>query len=398
MAQSYAFDAGKTIFVVWATVLRSIFRYIFLAVFPGALCPAAVLAQNHGSGNGFGIELNLSGGKVLKHTEKFRAPVPELSTALELNFIKQTFGKKEWEQRRHYPLIGAGITYTDYGIDSIYGKCFSVYPNLQVPILRGRRLEWTFRAGFGLAYVTRHYERAPGWDTLNNAIGSHFNNYTVFSTDLRFKLNDHVQIQLGGNFSHISNAALRTPNLGINLYGGHVGLRYFPSGSSPARVVGHLKPLSNRWLAQLRAGISANEYGEANGPLYPVYLLSAYASRRYRSVNKMFVGLDYSYHEGIYAFLRNNEISTGRERQESWKSSIFLGNEFLLGRMGIVLQVGVYTKEAALRMDPYYEKLGTNIYLLQKEKGSLKELFFSVLLKTHKTQAELVEIGLGAGF
>lgn len=355
-------------------------------------------AQQHNSWAGFGLEINVAGGKVLKHTEKFRAPVPKLSTAIEINFLQQTFGKKNWQQRRKYPLVGLGLTYTDYGIDSIYGKCFSIYPNLQTTILKGKNIEWTFRAGFGLAYVTKHYERAPGWDTLNNAIGSHFNNYTVFTTDLRYHLNDHWDLQLGANFSHISNAALRSPNLGINLYGAHFGVRYFPVTSRPQKLTRELPNLQNRWLAQLRVGIAGNEYGNADGPLYPVYLLSAYASKRYWSKNKLFIGVDYSYHQGIYAFLRNNEIYSGEEKNHSWKSAVFAGNEFLIGRFGIMLQVGVYIKEAALKLDPYYEKIGTNIYFVQKEHGALKELFTSVLLKTHKTQAELVEIGLGVGF
>jgi hypothetical protein len=63
-----------------------------------------------------------------------------------------------------------------------------------------------------------------------------------------------------------------------------------------------------------------------------------------------------------------------------------------------MMQVGVYIKNAALKMDPYYEKLGGNLYLVQKEKGALKELYTSVLLKTHKAQAELVEVGVGFGF
>jgi hypothetical protein len=132
--------------------------------------------------------------------------------------------------------------------------------------------------------------------------------------------------------------------------------------------------------------------------LYPVYLLSAYASHRYRGKNKIFAGVDYSYHKGIYAFLRNNEIFPGEERSHSWKSSVFVGNEFLVGKMGIMVQMGFYIKEAALKEDPYYQKLGSNIYLLQKESGVLKEMSLAVLLKTHKFLAELVEVGLGFGF
>jgi hypothetical protein len=143
------------------------------------------------------------------------------------------------------------------------------------------------------------------------------------------------------------------------------------------------------------AYVSANAPG---GPLYPVYVGTGYVSRRWLSKNKMFAGMDYSYHKDIYSFLRNNGFYPGTEAQHSYKSAVIIGNEFLLGRVGAVLQVGVYIKQAALKQDPYYEKIGGNYYLVKKERGPVKELFLSAFLKTHKIVAEFGEVGIGVGF
>jgi hypothetical protein len=346
----------------------------------------------------YAIEASFMAGKVLKHTKKFSAPVPDLSTAYEVLLLKQTRGTQDWEQRRRFPLWGVGLSYTRYGIDSIYGNAIGLYPVLQVPLIRGRSLEWTLRAGMGIGYTTEHYERSPGWDTLNNAIGSSINNFTVIATDLRFRLNPYWSLQAGLNFSHLSNGAMKQPNLGINMYGGHIGLRYWPEGDRREHIVKDRPKLRNRILAQARVGIAFNESGRTDGPVYKTLLASAYISRRYGSRNKVFAGLDYSYHSGIYAFQRNNEINPGRERANAWKSAVFVGHEWLFGRMAVLAQVGVYIREAVLRQDPYYEKLGYNYYLLRSERGALKELCLSVLLKTHKADAELVEFGIGMGF
>jgi hypothetical protein len=367
------------------------------AVIVISLFSSTVYAQSSVPGNGFGIEANMMAGKLIKHTQKIKGPIPERSAAFEINLVQQTNGSKAWQQRRHYPLWGVGFMYTDYGNDAVYGKCIGMYPNLQIPLVRGKHLEWTMRAGFGIGYVTRRFERDPGYDTLNTAIGSHVNNFTVFSTDLRYHASTHLDIQAGFNFSHMSNAALKQPNLGLNMYGAHIGIRYSPVTSKPERISQKLNPLKNRWLLQGRYSMAFTESGSANGPLYPVYMGAIFASKRWHSKNKMFIGLDYSYHTSIEAFLKNNEIYPGDEKAHSWKSAVFVGNEFLFGKVGIVLQVGYYLKEATLRQDPYYEKLGGNFYLVQKEKGFLKELFLSALLKTHKTQAELAEIGIGFG-
>lgn len=348
---------------------------------------------------GFGIETNVSAGKIFRHSKKFPTQLPKVVTSHELNFVVQTHGTKPWQQRRKFPQVGFGIMYTDYGIDSIYGRCVSIYPNLQIPLVRTPHFEWVLKAAFGLGYITQRFDRYPDFDTINTAIGTHFNNFSLFATDLRYRINEHFDVQVGGNFSHVSNAAFRTPNLGINSYGAHIGMRYFPVTSKPEKTVKELEPLKNRWLIQARFGMSAREAPAPDGPTYPVYLISAFASKRYWSKNKLWLGVDYSYHSNIYYFLRDNEIvPPGEEKSQSWKSAVFVGNEFLLGRVGILFQVGVYLKNTAMPEAPYYEKLGGNFYLVQRETGILKELSASILLKTHLTEAELVEVGIGVGF
>ncbi|HEY9177144.1 MAG TPA: acyloxyacyl hydrolase [Flavipsychrobacter sp.] len=347
---------------------------------------------------GIGIEANFIAGKIFPHSPKFPKQLPDMVKGYEVNALFQTYGKKDWHQRRRYPLVGFGFMYTDYGIDSVYGKCLSIYPNLQLPILSYKNFEWTAKVSFGLGYITRPYARYPDFDTLNRAIGSGFNNFSLFATDIRYRVNQHLDVQVGGTFFHVSNAAFRTPNLGINTYGAHIGLRYFPATSQPDRVKRDLEPLKNRWLAQVRIGLAAREALTPDGPMYPIYIVSAFASKRYWSKNKALIGLDYSYHSNMYAFLRNSEIAVGEEKANSWKSAVIVGNEFLYGRVGVLFQLGFYLKNYYLPEDFFYQKLGGNFYIFQQEKGLLKELSASILLKTHKFEAELVEVGIGAGF
>ncbi len=358
---------------------------------------AGVQAQTNNKWAGAGIEANFIGGKIFKHTEKFRADVPDRSAAFELNYVQQTDGRKDWQQRRHYPLVGIGITYTDYGMDSVYGKCIGLYPVLQIPIVRGKKLEWTFKFGLGAGFVTNFYERVPTWDTINNAVGSHMNNFTMFATDLRYKIDNQWAITLGGNFTHISDGAWRQPNLGVNMYGAHIGLRYFPAGDNPEKIKKELTPLKNRWLFQARLGFSANELNAPNGPTYPVYTTSVFVSKRYASRNKAYLGLDYSYHNSLVAFMKNNEVNVGEEDKHAWKSAAYIGNEFLMGRFGFVLQLGFYLKQAYLTNGLYYQKLGYNFYVVQNEKGAIKELCVYSMLKCHKIQAEFIEFGVGLG-
>jgi hypothetical protein len=348
---------------------------------------------------GFCVDANVFGGKVIKHTEKFHLPVPALTTGIDLNFQWKTYGKKEWEQRRRYPTIGIGVAYTNYGIDSVYGQCFSIYPNIEIPVIAGSRLSWTIRFGDGAGFATKKYSRRPDFDTLNNAIGSHINDYASFMSDVRYHLNDHWHLQAGINFSHISNASFHQPNLGINLVGAHFGVKYFPVTGNPTKIHHDLQPLRNRWLAQFRLTMAFNQSNAPLGPTYPIYLGTALVSKRWISKNKVFTGIDYSYHQQISSFLHNNTfVDPGTEERHATKIAILAGNEFLLGRLGVVVQAGYYVRQAFQSQGKVYQKLGGNLYLLQQEKGFIKEAYICAFLKTHLSVAELAEFGFGMSF
>lgn len=355
-------------------------------------------SQENNRWTGRGIEVNSLGGRILKHSKSFTAPIPPLSTVLEANLLWQTYGKKDWHQRRRYPMVGLGMTFTDYGYSNIFGYCVGLYPNIEIPIVRYKNFEWTFRIGNGISYVTKKHQEGPEGDTINNAISTHINDFGIFMTDLRYRVNKHWDVQAGANFTHISNGLYSEPNLGINMYGMHVGLRYFPVNSRPAVVAREVPQLKSRWLLQMRAGIAFNQSRSPGNPELPDYLGSLYASKRWKSKNKLFFGTDFSYHESNYQALRYWQIYKGQEWDQSWYGAFFAGNEFLVGRVGIMLQVGYYYHQIYLKQDPIYEKLGGNLYLVQREKGFMKELFISAFLKTHRMTAELIEFGVGAGF
>ena len=345
---------------------------------------------------GWGIEVNPFAGRIIKHNYIF-PPVPKLTTGVDINILKQTNGKKAWQQVRKYPLVGLGITYLNYGIDSVYGTCIGLYPVWQFSIIKKPKLEWTWRMGFGIGYVTRRFERISTWDTLNNLIGSHINNFTMVSTDIRYHVNDRLSIQAGFTFSHLSNGSFRLPNLGINTYGAHVGLRYFPVSSHVDRIATNYNRLRNRWLFHARFSMGYNELQVPDGPRYPAYLVSAYISRRYGGRNKVFAGLGYAYYSAVYHFLRNNEVLVGKEKSNSTELSFFIGNEFLIGRFGLILQVGVPFKRTYLSEDFDIEKLGYKYYLLQNEKGFIKELTIHTMIKAVNLEASVIEFGAGVG-
>ncbi len=369
-------------------------------LFVWLMTPLGLYAQTNDPLDGFGIEASILSGKIIRHSKKFTSPVPPISNALDVNFVWQTYGKKDWHQRRNFPVVGVGVTFTDYGNNQIYGRCVGIYPNLQIPIITGKDLEWTFRFGDGLGYVSKRYNTLNAKDpidTANSAVSTHINDFAIFMTDLRYNYNDHWQFQVGVNFTHISNADYSEPNLGINMVGGHVGVRYFPTSAKPKPKVRDLEKLPNRWLLQARVSLSYKKARAAGNPVWPSYFVAGFLSKRWAGKNKLFVGMDYAYHGDVYAFLKNYGVHIGHEKSHSWDGAVFIGNEFLVGRVGLVTQVGYYYRQTFLKFDDIYEKIGGNVYIVQREKGTVKEVFVSGLLLTHFVVAQLAEFGVGIG-
>ncbi len=362
------------------------------------VCISAARAQDTARPyQGFGIETHLLAGKVFKHEQKFTLPIPTLTTGLDINFLLHTSGRKEWEQRCQYPRIGFAVAAIHYGIDSVYGQVFGAYPNITLPLITGRKLEWTLRLGDGIGFVTRKFHRVNYNNTTNVAIGSKVNDFILFNSDIAYHANEHWDIKAGAFITHISNGSVRKPNLGVNVTGISVCASYFPVTSRPVRVVRELKPLSNRLLLQARYSMSLVSSNTPGGPLYPVYIGTGYVSRRWHNYMKAFAGIDYSYHENIAAHLRNNRLESGSEAARAWKSAVIAGNEFLIGRVGVTLQVGAYIRKAYLHRDDVYEKITGNYYFVLKEKGPVKELLVFTALKAHLNVAEMGEMGIGIG-
>lgn len=374
--------------------LKSLFKTIFLLLLLGNGQP--LIAQNTASN--IGVEANAIGGHIFKHTKKFTGPSPSFSGGLDVNLLWKTNGKADWQWRRNLPIVGLGFCYTFYDKEN-YGQSIGIYPNLELPIYKKNDWEWTLRFGMGLGFISRQYRPyAPYWDTLNNAIGSRVNNFSLLSSDLRYHINNRWDVQAGLSFTHMSSAKFRLPNLGINLIGGHIGLRYFTQSRSKNSLAKmNLPILKNRWLFQARQGIALTTGESPGSTATPVYISAVSISKRYWGKNKIIAGADYGYHQSVYDFMRIQAINPGRERASAWNLGVFVAHEFLYGHVGLYMQLGAYVKQTILPKAPIYQRIGMNWYIRQQEKGLVKELYISTLLKTHFATAEFAELGIGIG-
>lgn len=355
-------------------------------------------AQDTGSNtpwNGIGFEAVTKYTHMIRHTSKFRGPMPAFCYGADLNILFQTYGKKPWHQLRNYPLAGVGISYMNYNMPGIYGFAIGIAPNITIPLIRHKNWEWTLRAGMGVSFVNKYYNVTTGSNNQNVAIGGHFNNISPFAMDLRYKVNQHWQVQAGVNFTHVSNASFQQPNLGLNNYGYHIGARYFPVSSDPEKLKIAPPAFRNNFMFTARAGIAFRETGPPDGPMFRTYIAQLGIAKKYAGKNKVFTGIDLHYHSNLVYFAIHSATHMQSKMKTGGQYAWYLGHEFVFGRVGVIGQLGYYVRPYEHQSDKLYQKIGGCFYAVRNETGWVKELYFSALLKTHLSVAELFEMGIG---
>ena len=157
---------------------------------------------------------------------------------IDLRMARQTDGRAQWEKDFNYPVYGAFLRYENNNVDSIQykyrnengyeqetwrplGDCISTGAFINGHLYRGKYWSFDYDLMGGLSFWTKHGDEF---------IGSVVNVHLAIDAGPTFMIEDDFDLLTRYQFSHSSNAALRLPNCGINVFSWLVGLRYHPNG------------------------------------------------------------------------------------------------------------------------------------------------------------------------
>ena len=350
-------------------------------------------------GKGQAIEAELFYGRLVKHSPKINFDIRESSYAALLTWQYQTNGNKEWHHKHRLPRLGVSFIFYDLGERELLGEAFGLWPHVSLFFIRKDKFDLSTTFGSGLGYINRSFH--PIDNPENNAIGSSWNYLVNIRFDAGWKASSTVSLLAGVNLTHFSNGASRLPNLGINLIGGQVGLRYTPqplSANDYLPAPEQSGTYKNRWGLNINLTLGYREYISVGGPQYPIYLAALAATYRLNIAHKLLAGLEYEYNSGVYAFGQHIGAFQS-EKQARWLSSrlmFFAADEILFGDWSALLQLGCYLdNDILLRPSFFYVKLGTRYYF--PAVGKPKTRFYAgFYLKAHNSVAEYVSLGIGA--
>jgi hypothetical protein len=349
-------------------------------------------------------------GKLVKIYPQF--PQSQFTDLNEIRISLQTTGNKEWHQLYHYPKVGFTFIYGYLGNTTILGQNFAIVPDLSFQTHTDKRWMLETRLGFGFTYFTKHYDAID--NPTNNVIGSSFTNITFITEDLNYKLSKKLNINIGIAAFHCSDGHYQLPNLGANIPSVNLGFSYCPAGLPKFYQHDTVAKPVKKILLNVFAGYGRHEFGSATkptgGPKYPVFQGGIYISKRYRKINNFQAGLSYTYFTDYYDFIVNEEYFNSQQHLKASVITAFIGNEFIIGKFGLLAQSGVnlYTpflaKYSASRNDHDFlslyitNKIGIQYYIFDPTLHPRKNVYFGLYIKAHFGTADFAEAGLGYTF
>ena len=346
------------------------------------------------------FELNAYSGKIFKHSPKFLPNVTEYSFGFELSASYKTFGNKKWHRALNYPEIGISYVQTHFGDRKIFGNTYGFVPFVKFNIFRIKPLYFYASLGSGLGYITKSYH--PEKNPTNNVIGSKINSLIQFKMGFDIHLTKEVDLVLAAAFTHYSNSAIQSPNLGINLPSLNIGAVYKPkqfntvyNKEEPKYSETFKERRKNEYAFKFSLGVKDREIWGAKFPIYSV----AFQYGRYIGyANKLIAGTIVSFDQYEYDFQKEREIHVENNQiAEAMDFSLYGGYEMMLGNVGINFIVGAYLYDNAFKGAPVWAKPGVTYYFTEFGKAKHRP-FVGVNIKTHYFIAQYVEVHTGIAF
>ena len=336
------------------------------------------------------LEADVYGAKIFKHTVNFKPNTNQLVGGFELKLLRQTFGSKEWHSAYHFPLCGVQLVYVNFN-DKHLGEAWAIAPCIQFNFYQTNKVKMYVGLADGLAYFTHHYNALT--DTMDNPIGSTINETTQFKLGASFELSNKALLTTNLSFTHYSNAKFQTPNLGINVYGLHIGYQNFisttPQKFRPTTPINYTSKIK----FDVRLGYARSGSIPYGGPRMPYYTAYLGGDKRWCYGNRWKIGLWYEYNKGADLNANFHEPNTDAAALSN-KVALAIGDEFILGKMTFGGSFGYYLYRG-LGGESMFQNLHINYVLWSWNKEKMCQIYCGVQLKTYLGVAEYFETYLG---
>jgi len=334
----------------------------------------------------FSVGLRGHYGFLLKHTSafEFRQSYP---WGVEVDLAWQLITDKAYRFCSCYPRVGVTVNYFNFDNGPVLGSAYYTYAYVEPVFFVPRRFNLSFRLGLvGLSVQDRPY------DELTNPQNQAYSTYVAFPLMLgvgfNYRVTDHWNIRIGGNYNHISNGGIRNPNKGLNYPTAHIGTEYTIRPEKLASR-GRMRrpPPEKKNRIELDIGNALKNASAKSPAQFWVLNVSLQYARWFHRSSAVAGGFTWEHDLSRRVRILQSEDPTLNHQ----RMSFYVGHEFWLGKVQFGQYVGVYAFDEYPEIAGWYHRHELTFHVLPF-------LYVSAGLKAHNQVADFLDLKVGYAF
>lgn len=328
------------------------------------------------------LSLRWHGGFLFAHHPDMRHLVTRHLQGFELNYQRRFSGQKDWHHAYNMPSWGiSGLVVP--GVNPKVGSALAVFPYYYLPLTGDKSVQLNIKVGAGLGVLTKRYKRVE--NHKNNAISTHLNAAIQLGLDLRVKILPRLNWETGLFITHLSNGAVRMPNLGLNFITVSSGVSYRLSPTpQPATQNAPFERNKNiQWSLFAGAGLKQSQVGQSH--ILPAVTVQLLAEKRLTRKFSLGAGAELNYNKALPLVYEAKNVVAGPAAP--LRGGLLVSTTFHFGRMALFVQAGGYVLDTALLDGRIFNRFGIRHDVTDR-------LRLNLSLRTHFAKADHFEVGL----
>ena len=325
-------------------------------------------------------------GKMIPHstyTTPLAAPVWGIQFDADWELTRQKRFESHLEgEPKVKSYIGATALMMDMGL-STTGKQYAAGVSMATRFKFNDYLSFRARMAHGLSLLSKKYDSVG--IPVNYAIGSNMNYLALLTADMQFRINK-LAIVAGVNFTHASNGNLAKPNVGLNALNAHVGLSYQMHESRSKKNL--YVPITGHYAFPLSVGVKMARRQKSLDYQRSSTVWVVDARYRFQKTASSYwdMGIEW-FNDPNYHFYDDGTF-TQAKRSQTQELGIRAGKVYLMGRLGMRLDLGVYIVKPNHSEKPsFYNAFGLDYRVAQ-------HWMLRSRLKAHLHRADYMEFGI----
>ncbi len=336
----------------------------------------------------YNIEFGGKIGLLSPHRPVMKHLPQENIIGVDFSYFKEVTGKKSWHSIYNSPKIGLGFYYSNLGNSQILGNAIGIHSAIFFPFIKNQKHQFGLNLKLGVARISKPFDLIINPENI--ALSSYINCLAIAGLQYNYTF-DKLSIGAKLELTHLSNAALKAPNLGVNMYQTSIVLGYnFSKNKMKLELINSEKSFENTKNKNYLYFLGFIGQKQLSNHLGINYKVSG-GTLAYQHIFSLPIGFEI----GLDLMKNNSDVQLildkGYMVENVYKSGAYVGYVLTLEKLQFLVLMGTYIHDQFNLNDKIYHRVGMRYTLLNR-------FVLNCTLKSHWGNADYLELGLGLRF